>query len=227
MHSGKAYLPAAGHDWLLPLYDPFVKLFGGDSARRRLLDQATVGPGYRVLDIGCGTGTFATLIKGLYPDVDVVGLDPDPKALARAKRKAERAAVSIRLDQGFSDKLPYLEASFDRVFSTFMFHHLQMDEKEKTLCEVRRVLTPGGSLHLLDFAGAQADGYGFLTRYFHSSHRLKDNSEERILTLMNRAGFVSCEKVMEGVMLFRSLRIAYYQASVSRCLISRARDSAC
>lgn len=213
-HFGKTYLPAAGHDWLLPLYDPFVKLFGGDTARRTLLDQATVGSGHRVLDIGCGTGTFATLIKGLYPDVDVVGLDPDPKALARAKRKAERAAVSIRLDQGFSDKLPYLEASFDRVFSTFMFHHLQMDEKEKTLCEVRRVLTPGGSLHLLDFAGAQADGFGFLTRYFHSSHRLKDNSEERILTLMNRAGFVSCEKVMEGVMLFRSLRIAYYRAFV-------------
>jgi ubiquinone/menaquinone biosynthesis C-methylase UbiE len=130
-HFGKTYLPAAGHDWLLPLYDPFVKLFGGDTARRTLLDQATVGSGHRVLDIGCGTGTFATLIKGLYPDVDVVGLDPDPKALARAKRKAERAAVSIRLDQGFSDKLPYLEASFDRVFSTFMFHHLQMDEKER------------------------------------------------------------------------------------------------
>jgi ubiquinone/menaquinone biosynthesis C-methylase UbiE len=157
-HSGKTYLPAAGHDWLLPLYDPFVKLFGGDIARITLLDQATVGPGHRVLDIGCGTGTFTTLIKRLYPDVNVVGLDPDPKALARAKRKAERAAVSIRLDQGFSDELPYPDASFDRVFSTFMFHHLQMDEKEKTL--------------------------------------------------------LSCEKVREGVMLFRSLRIAYYQASV-------------
>ena len=62
------------------------------------------------------------LIKRLHPDVDVVGLDPDPKALARAKRKAERSAVSIRLDQGFSHELPYPEASFDRVFSTFMFH---------------------------------------------------------------------------------------------------------
>ena len=212
-HSGKTYLPAAGHDWLLPLYDPFVKLFGGDTARRALLDQTTVGPGHRVLDIGCGTGTFATLIKGLYADVDVVGLDPDPKALARAKRKAVRAAVSIQLDQGFSDELPYPEASFDRVFSTFMFHHLQIDKKEKTLCEVRRVLTPGGSLHLLDFVRPEANGYGLLTRYLRSSHRLKDNSEERILTLMNRAGFVSCEKVMEGVVLFRSLRIAYYRAS--------------
>ena len=223
--SGKKYLPAAGHDWLLPLYDPFVKLFGGDTARRTLLDQATVRPSHRVLDIGCGTGTFATLIKELYPDVDVVGLDPDPKALARAKRKAERAAVSIRLDEGFSDELPYMEASFDRVFSTFMFHHLQIDEKGKTLCEVRRVLTPGGSLHMLDFAGGEANGYGPLARYLHSGDRLKDNSEERILTLMNRAGFVSCEKVMVGAMLFRSLRIAYYKASVPMSGGSTASES--
>jgi ubiquinone/menaquinone biosynthesis C-methylase UbiE len=52
----KTYLPAAGHDWLLPLYDPIVKLLGGDAARRALLDQACIQPGQRVLDIGCGTG---------------------------------------------------------------------------------------------------------------------------------------------------------------------------
>jgi ubiquinone/menaquinone biosynthesis C-methylase UbiE len=211
--SEKAYLPAAGHDWLLPFYDPLVKLLGGDTARRILLDQATVRPGHRVLDIGCGTGTLAVLIKRLHPDVDVVGLDPDPKALARAKRKAERSAVLIRLDQGFSHELPFPEASFDRVFSTFMFHHLMQDKKEKTLYEVRRVLTPGSSLHMLDFTGTEASSHGPLARYFHSSHRLKDNTEERILTLMNRAGFVSCGKVTEGAMLFGSLRIAYYQAS--------------
>ena len=228
LESGKTYLSAAGRDWLLPLYDPPVKLLGGDTARRILLNQATVRPGHRVLDIGCGTGTLAVLIKRLHPDVDVVGLDPDPKALARAKRKAERSAVSIRLDQGFSHELPYPEASFDRVFSTFMFHHLMVDNRKKTLYEVRRVLTPGGSLHMLDFTGTEASGYGpcnelgferwrhirtALARYFHSSHRVKDNSEERIVTLMNRAGFISCEKVMEGTMLFGSLRIAYYQAS--------------
>jgi methylase of polypeptide subunit release factors len=101
MDSRKTYLPAAGRDWLLPLYDPLVKLLGGDTARKILLDQANVRSGHRVLDIGCGTGTFAKLIKGLHPGVDIVGLDPDPKALARAKRKVERSAVSIRFDQGF------------------------------------------------------------------------------------------------------------------------------
>jgi ubiquinone/menaquinone biosynthesis C-methylase UbiE len=69
MLEGKTYLPAAAHDWLLPFYDPFVKLLGGDTARRVLLDQATVRPGHRVLDIGCGTGTLAMLIKRRHPDL--------------------------------------------------------------------------------------------------------------------------------------------------------------
>jgi ubiquinone/menaquinone biosynthesis C-methylase UbiE len=209
--SSKAYLPAAGRDWLLPLYDPLVKLLGADIARRALLDQATVQAGHRILDIGCGTGTFATLIKELHPDVDIVGLDPDPRALARAQRKSGRSAIPIRFDQGFADELPYPEASFDRVFSTFMFHHLPADKREKTLCEVRRVLAPGGSFHLLDFTPPEANSRGLLARYFHSSERLKDNSVERILSLMNQAGFVSCEKVREGTMVFGILRIAYYQ----------------
>jgi ubiquinone/menaquinone biosynthesis C-methylase UbiE len=209
--SAKAYLPAAGRDWLLPLYDPMVKLLGADTARKALLDQATVQAGQRILDIGCGTGTFAKLIKEFHPDVDIVGLDPDPKALARAQRKAKRSAMPIRFDQGFSDELPYPEASFDRVFSTFMFHHLAADKREKTLCEVRRVLALGGSFHLLDFTPPEPNSHGLLARYLHSSERLKDNSVERILSLMNQAGFASCEKVREGTMLFGFLRMAYYQ----------------
>jgi hypothetical protein len=41
VESSRTYLPAAGRDWLLPLYDPFVKLLGGDAARRALLDEAS------------------------------------------------------------------------------------------------------------------------------------------------------------------------------------------
>src|SRR2546430_13790941 len=93
MGSSRTYLPAAGHDWSSPLYDPIVKLLGGDAARKALLEQAALRPGQRVLDVGCGTGTLATLIKQLYPDVEVVGLDPDPEALARARRKAARAGA--------------------------------------------------------------------------------------------------------------------------------------
>jgi ubiquinone/menaquinone biosynthesis C-methylase UbiE len=208
--SMRTYLPAAGHDWTLPLYDPIVKLLGGDRARRILLDQAALTPGYRVLDIGCGTGTLAVLIKRLHPDVAIVGIDPDPKALAHARRKASHAAVSIQFDQGFGDELPYPEATFDRVFSSFMFHHLPSAAKGETLRAVRRVLKPGGTLHMLDFEGPDGGTHGILAHLLHSSERLKENSENQVLTLMRQAGFPDPRKVNERAMFFG--RIAYFRA---------------
>lgn len=141
----KGYLPGMGHDWMLVLYDPLHRLLGLGSYHRTLLEQAGIQPGHRVLEIGCGTANLAVLAKRLTPDADLVGVDPDPKALNRARRKAARAGLSLRLDQGFTQDLPYPDASFDRVLSAFMFHHLQPNQKEKALREVRRVLTPTGS----------------------------------------------------------------------------------
>lgn len=210
--SQRAYLPAAGKDWALPFYDPMVKLLGGDAARRKLLDQAALVPGHRVLDIGCGTGTLVTLIKRLHPDVDVVGLDPDPKALARAAKKAARARVSVQVDQGFSDELPYPDASFDRVLSSFMFHHLEAGSREKTLREVRRVLKLGGSFHLADFVHPEGHRHG-LSHLIHSSDHLKNNSDGRILALMTEAGFAKPKKANGGTMMFGLLHLAYYEAS--------------
>ena len=58
----KSYLPAAGHDWALPLYDPLVKVLGGDKARKLLLDQAAGQSIRRILDIGGGTGTLVGML---------------------------------------------------------------------------------------------------------------------------------------------------------------------
>lgn len=210
--STRTYLPAAGPDWSLPLYDPIVKLLGGDKVRRVLLDQAALQPGQRVLDIGCGTGTLAILSKRLHPDVELFGIDPDPKALARARHKAELAAVSIQFDRGFGDDLPYPEASFDHVFSSFMFHHLPPDEKGKMLRAVRRVLKPGGAFHMLDFEGPEGGEHGLLAHLVHSSKRLKENSESRVLRLMMRTGFANPKKVDRRAMLVGN--IAYFRAGV-------------
>lgn len=212
--TGKAYLPAAGHDWALPLYDPFVKLLGGEPTRLALIEQAAIRPHHRILEIGCGTGSVLVLLKRTHPDAEVVGLDPDPKALRRAKRKAERASVSIGLDQGFSGDMHYPDRSFDRVLSSFMFHHLDAVEKERTLREVRRVLKPDGVFHMVDFAGLDARSGGFLARRLHAHHRLADNDEDRILALMRQAGFADVRKVREGTIFFGYMRLKYYQASV-------------
>jgi ubiquinone/menaquinone biosynthesis C-methylase UbiE len=208
----RTYLPAAGHDWALPLYDPLVKLLGIDSVRRLLLNQAAIRAGNQVLDIGCGTGTMAILIKRLHPDTDVIGLDPDPKALARARRKAERARLSILFDQGFSNKLPYPDASFDQVLSSFMFHHLRPDDRATTLSEVRRVLKPAGSFHLVDFEGSDEHVHGWLTHLFHSNQRLKDNSESRVLALMNHGDLRDAKKVLAKGLLCGAFHVGYFQA---------------
>jgi ubiquinone/menaquinone biosynthesis C-methylase UbiE len=187
------FLPAAGHDLFLPLYDPFTALLGGNRVRKRLVDQADLQPGQKILDIGSGTGTLSIAIKRDHPSVNIVGIDPDPKALTRARKKAQHAGVSIQFDQGFSDQLPYPDASFDRVFSTLMFHHLKDQDKEKTLQEVGRVLKTGGSFHLLDFV------------------RSKNNSEEQILKLLNLTGFKQVRITERGSLIF--LPVSYFRAS--------------
>jgi ubiquinone/menaquinone biosynthesis C-methylase UbiE len=92
--SHRKYLPAAGRDVFLPLYDLIAKLLGADQARQTRLDQAPLHSGGRALDIGCGTGTFAVALKQRHPSVEIVGVDPDERALARARRKAEHAGVA-------------------------------------------------------------------------------------------------------------------------------------
>ncbi len=211
----KTYIPGLGHDRLLPLYDPLQKLLGVASAHRPLVDQANIRPDQRVLEIGCGTGNLAILVKRLHPGVEVVGLDPDPKALARARRKAEREALPVQLDLGFAEELPYPDESFDRVLSAFMFHHLESDGKEKALHEVRRVLKPGGSLHLLDLGGAKVRSDGLMARLQHRSELLRDNFGDRIPTLMREAGFADPMEVAHRVTIFVG-RVTYYRATVGR-----------
>jgi ubiquinone/menaquinone biosynthesis C-methylase UbiE len=210
-HTDRSYLPAAGHDWLLPVYDPVVRLLGGDAARRALIEQAELESGHRVLEIGCGTGTLTVMIKHGYPGVEVAGIDPDPRALERARRKAARDSALIRFDQGFADDLPYPERSFDRVFSSFMYHHLPSDEKPKMLQEARRVLKPGGELHMVDFEGSEDGRQGFLARLFHSNERLQENSPVRVLAIMRQAGFHDADKLGRRRLLFGT--IEYYRAS--------------
>ena len=151
MTSERRYLPAASLDALLPIYDPIMTLLRFNAALRPLVDRAALAPGFHVLDIGCGTGTLAVLIARRHPGVAITGIDPDPRALARAARKARRAGVTVRFERGFADALPYADASFDRVFSSMMFHHVPRGEKAGVLREVCRVLKPGGRLEFVDF----------------------------------------------------------------------------
>ncbi len=159
------------------------------SYHQRLIEQADVRSGHRVLEVGCGTGNLALLAKRLHPGAEVVGLDADPEALSRAGWKAERAGLSVQFDRGFAQDLAYADASFDEVFSAFMFHHLGPEEKRRMLREVRRVLKPGGSMHMLDFGGENGQSSGLMARLSRRNELLRDNLGESALRLMREAGF--------------------------------------
>ena len=127
------------------------------------------------------------------------------------RRKAERAQVSIRFDQGYADALAYPDRRFDRVFSSMMFHHLEPGDQEGMLLEIKRVLKPGGRLELLDFEGSDSPRHGGgLSRLFHSHHRLQGNAPDRILTLMTRAGLDDARMLDSRRRPFG--RIAFFQA---------------
>jgi ubiquinone/menaquinone biosynthesis C-methylase UbiE len=185
-----------------------VKLIGADRARDQLIEQAALRSGHTVLDIGCGTGSFVLRLLQQAPGVEVHGVDPDPNALERARRKAALAGRVVVFAHGFGGALPYPAATFDRVFSSYVLHHLPADEKTRTLAEARRVMKPGGALHLLDFAGPDAAPRNFLERRLHAGRLLAGNTEARVLRLLRDAGFGGVART--GTQRLRIGQVAYY-----------------
>ncbi|HSK60062.1 MAG TPA: class I SAM-dependent methyltransferase [Actinomycetospora sp.] len=151
----RAFLPAMSRDSLLPFYDAFSRLIGAGPAHTRLVAQADPPRGGSVLEIGCGTGNVLVRMARARPDVALTGLDPDAAALDRARTKLPH---TVRLEQGYADALPLPDGAVDRVLSAFMFHHLPPDEQPGALREARRVLAPGGSLHLVDLESGGPHG---------------------------------------------------------------------
>jgi SAM-dependent methyltransferase len=146
----REYIPGLGKHHLMPLYDAAHHVFGLGAIHREMITLAGLRDGCRVLDVGCCTGNLLRSAGRRNRNLDLVGLDPDAKALARARRKARRTGLTIRFDRGFAQELPYPDDSFDRVFSSLMLHHLDTPSKDAMLAEVRRVLRPDGLLVLAD-----------------------------------------------------------------------------
>ena len=203
------FVPAAGHDLFLPLYDPLWRLMGGHGVRDTFIRDAGLASGHRVLDIGCGTGSLAVQIAESVPGVQVTALDPDSKALGRGSAKAQRAGVEVRWNEGFADALPYDADAFDRVLSSFMFHHLDADVKRGTLREARRVLGSEGELHLIDFGGHGHRKDGPIARLLH--RHLQDQQGGQVADLMTEAGFAEVREVAHKASIFG--RFTHYRAA--------------
>lgn len=189
-HGHRHFLPGMGRHWLLPLYDPLGRIIGLGRDHAALLDQADLGPGDRVLEIGCGTGNLARRAKRRHPSVEVTGLDPDGPALDRAARTAGRAGLDVRWDRGFADALPYADDAFDLVLSALMLHHLEDEERPTALREVARVLAPGGTFLVLDIGGRDDGDQGAMARFMRHAPRLAGDLDDLVPAALREAGLV-------------------------------------
>jgi ubiquinone/menaquinone biosynthesis C-methylase UbiE len=105
---------------------------------------------YRMLDVGCGTGTLLCLAANEPLCQRLVGLD---YAGEMARRAAEKFAASphagkLQAVRGDAERLPFADRSFDVVTCCNSFHHYP--HQPATAAEFRRVLRPGGMLILID-----------------------------------------------------------------------------
>jgi demethylmenaquinone methyltransferase / 2-methoxy-6-polyprenyl-1,4-benzoquinol methylase len=131
-------------DRIAPVYDFMNRAMslGLDTRWRRMTAQAVVRNGDRVLDLCCGTGDLA--IADREAGGEVVGLDFSERMLARARRKAD----AIEWVRGDATALPFGDSSFDAVTVGFGIRNL--DDMERGLRELARVLRPGGRLGCLE-----------------------------------------------------------------------------
>ena len=206
------FMPAAGRDWLLPLYDPVDRLLRGGRDKARLVRQAGIRAGERVLDVGCGTGALVLLVAREEPGAELTGIDPDPRALDLARRKAARARVKARFDRGYCQELPYEAGSFDVVLSSMMIHHLPTEVKRGLFREVARVLAPGGRFHALDFGPPRGPWSRLTARLLRGHGSIAENLDGGLPALMAEAGL---EDVRETGFALRPIgALAYYAARV-------------
>jgi demethylmenaquinone methyltransferase / 2-methoxy-6-polyprenyl-1,4-benzoquinol methylase len=131
-------------DRIAPVYDAMNRAMtaGLDRRWRRETARTVVSTGDRVLDACCGTGDLA--IAALHTGGVVTGLDFSERMLERARAKS----TEIEWVQGDALALPFADDSFDA--ATVGFGVRNLDDLERGLRELKRVLRPGGRLGILE-----------------------------------------------------------------------------
>ena len=219
MRTAKSFTPALGDERLTPLYDLAIRVLTREQFwRRRLVTQIAPTSRDHILDVGCGTGSLAILLKRSAPNADVIALDPDRAVLARAREKARKQGVTIEWRHGFlSDDLGDQLRPITKIVSSLVLHQTPLDEKRRILMNMHSILAPGGSLHIADY-GLQRSKLMrlFFRRTVQAIDGIEDtqpNADGVLPELMTMAGFADVSETENiptltgSISLFRALRI--------------------
>lgn len=192
--TSSTFKPALAFSALTPLYDVASALLGfGTPFKDGVAALAAVRDGENVLDLGCGTGTLLQALVARQPSARYVGIDPDPRVLALARR---RLPHTVHLSHGYGSDLPFADDAFDLVVSTLVFHHLAPPAKTTTLREVHRVLRPAGRFLLVDFGRPRTALSRALLTFgssFDGRRNMAANLGGQLPELLHDAGFDSHE----------------------------------
>ena len=116
------------------------------------LAELAVGRDERVLDVGCGTGNLTlALTRWLAPAGRIVAVDISPRMVERARAKVGDRRVTWHV--AAADRLPLAAASIDRAICLSVWPHVS--DRGATAAELRRVLRPGGALHVWHLASRE------------------------------------------------------------------------
>ncbi len=132
-----------------PTYDRYANLlsFGQDPRWRTFLVSRIPAHATRVLDVATGTGAVAIELASTSPARTVVGIDQSAEMLATAKK---RIGERIELREGSAESLPFADGEFDALTFTYLLRYV--DEPTATMRELVRVVRPGGTIAMLEFA---------------------------------------------------------------------------
>lgn len=140
------------------LYEHQVEvLFSGsaDAMRRSIIPPIKThflnsdGQGLRFLEIGSGTGRLTKFMTMAFPKATITCVDLSPYYLNLAAQLL-RSSKRLNYVQGAAEKLNFKDASFDAVFSCYLFHELPEDIRQQVLKEGFRLLKAGGIYALAD-----------------------------------------------------------------------------
>ncbi|MCR9246349.1 MAG: class I SAM-dependent methyltransferase [bacterium] len=114
------------------------------TARPFLLEWCEPVADRDVLDLGCGEGYFARHLKQRGART-ILGVDVSPEMISSAKEREQTENLGIEYVTGSADNLTdFGESSFDLVVAVFLFNYLNLEQTQHTICEIYRVLRPGG-----------------------------------------------------------------------------------